>query len=97
MSQNQLSEEEWASWLLHPVTRLLRQLLAQREEELKSQWSRGAFTAQDQFGTVIANSCAIGECKAYRGLLDLDHQQLIGEMSNEEHVVPGTPGPSNLG
>jgi hypothetical protein len=46
-----------------------------------AQWARGNFTAQDQFGTVIANAEAIGKCQVLGDLetLELPDLQEIEE------------------
>jgi hypothetical protein len=79
----ELGPEEWEEWKRHPVTKEILSLLQRKRAFLKEQWSNGNFTAQDQFGTAIANACAIGECKAYAWVLDLDVGEVNGAMSYE--------------
>jgi len=80
----QVSQELWDSWLLHPVTQALRKLLHRRQEELKEQWAAGQFTDMGQFGTAILNAKAIGNCEAYERveqleLIELNEEQEDGE------------------
>lgn len=91
------SKEEWDLWRLHPVTKTFLALLAQRREDLKDQWAVGAFTDQGQFGTAILNARAIGGCTVLGDILNFDYEQLLGAMSDEEHIGAGTPGSSNPG
>jgi hypothetical protein len=81
MSQNP-SEEEFKDWWGHPVALQFRKLLRQRREILMSQWAKGVFTAQDQFGTVIANAEAIGKCQTLGEIETLELSDLL-ETENE--------------
>jgi hypothetical protein len=76
MSQNQLSEEEFKEWWGHPVTVRLRMMLRVQRESLMMDWAKGRFTAQDQFGTAIANAEAIGKCQIYGELETLEMADL---------------------
>jgi hypothetical protein len=71
------SEADFKDWWAHPITKQLRLLLRQRREVLMAQWARGNFTAQDQFGTVIANAEAIGKCQTLGDLETLEYLDLL--------------------
>ena len=79
----QVSQELWDSWLLHPVTQALRKLLHRRQEELKEQWAAGQFTDQGQYATAILNAKAIGNCEAYEKIEVLDLETLLEDLSDE--------------
>ncbi len=71
---------EFREWQGHPATVALRVFFTRRLDDLKNQWAAGAFTDQSQFGTAIANAKAIGSCETITLLLELDHEQLLGEL-----------------
>lgn len=80
-----ITEDMWADWLGHPVTEaLLRQVLPARLEELRNKWEAGDFTDQSQFATAISNAAAIGQCKAIRWVMELNHETLQGELEDDE-------------
>ena len=80
----QVSQELWDSWLLHPVTQALRKLLHRRQEELKEQWAAGQFTDQGQYATAILNAKAIGNCEAYERIERLELVELNEEQEDGE-------------
>lgn len=84
MSQSRpVSEEEFAGWLQDPVTLRLKEFLKQRRVSLMMSWSRGEFTAQDQFGTAISNAESIGMCQAFGKIETIEFGDLQ-EIENEE-------------
>lgn len=78
-----VNEEEFASWLEHPVTKALRQVLYARVELEKERWASGAFTDQGQFATAILNAKAIGNCEAYEFVRRLDYETLATGLEDE--------------
>lgn len=77
------TEQEWKEWQQHPVTLSLQQVLRNWQHELKEQWASGAFTDQSQFATAISNAKAIGNCEAIDRVINLEYEQLEGEMDAE--------------
>lgn len=85
MSLQRLPEEqEFRSWLDDPVTKAVFVLLRKGIDGRKEQWSRGDFEDASQFATAIKGSRAIGNCEALQSVLDLEYEQLIGEMTDEK-------------
>ena len=78
-----VSEEEFSGWLQEPVTQRLMDYLQQQQQLLMVRWATGAFTAQDQFGTVISNSESIGMCQAFRAIEKIEFSSLQ-EIEHEE-------------
>jgi hypothetical protein len=50
---------------------------------LQEQWAAGQFTDQSSFGTTILNAKAIGVCESVDRLLNLEYEQLEGELDAE--------------
>lgn len=85
MTLQRLPEEhEFLGWLDDPVTKAVFALLRKGVEVRKEQWSRGDFEDASQFATAIKGSRAIGNCEAFQSILDLEYEQLIGELSDEK-------------
>ena len=80
----ELSKEEWAEWLQHPVTKLVHAVINRRREDLKEAWANGAYTAEGEFGTRFLGAGALGEVAALRGFLELDVDIVNGELRNDE-------------
>lgn len=51
-------------------------------------WANGDVSHYEQFGHSIANAMAIGECRAYQDVLDLDYGVMIGELSDGQPRQP---------
>jgi len=75
----QLSKTEFAEWLEHPVTKLVRGVLRERIEEIKDDWLSGVFTAENEFGTKFLNGQANGAAKALQQVLELSEEDINGE------------------
>lgn len=75
-------EQEFKDWLLHPMTKRLKEAASRRKEELKDQWASGSFTAMEHFGTAILNAKAIGRVQELSWLEELEFTDLFEEMEN---------------
>ncbi len=75
----QLQASEFAEWLEHPVTKMVRARLREDIEEIKDSWVSGNYTAETKFGTRILNGQAIGAAKAIQRILDLNEEDINGE------------------
>lgn len=75
-----LSEEDFAGWVEHPVTKALRKVLRARVELAKERWATGAFLDQSQFATIAENARAIGGCEAAEFVVELDYLGLVSEL-----------------
>ena len=77
------SEEEFKEWLLHPVTRAMREVLERRRESNRCAWEGGSYSDWDSHTHAIINAGAIGECKGMAFVQELDYETLIGELDEE--------------
>jgi len=82
MSQQLLTEQEFAAWLLEPVTKMFRDALNARRAEILESWAAGAFTAESEFGTKFLNGQALGAARTLKEVLDLDHEAINGAKSD---------------
>ena len=85
MKQQPLTPEMFEDWLLHPVTQDLRRVLYLRRRQRQLEWEEGAVLDLGKDTQMLLNAAAIGECKAYRFIAELDFEQLYGELEDEEH------------
>jgi hypothetical protein len=83
IDQLQVSEDDWADWLLHPITKVFREYMRKSRLDLMEQWAQGCFTNQEHFATAVANAAAIGQADLFKRLLDLDHTTVNEGMSDE--------------
>lgn len=77
-----LKQEEFQEWKLHPVTQALEQALKNWKKTFQERWAAGEFTDQSQYGTAILNAKAIGNCELIERVLNLDMEQLEGELED---------------
>lgn len=75
-----ITEDEFAGWLGHPVTKVVMQVLAAKREDLRQQWEGGSFTDYAKDGTVLVNVGNLGTCKGLAFVQELTYEQLEGEM-----------------
>ena len=63
MSERALTEEDFAGWLDHPVTRAVRALMAAKRADLRNEWemSEPASYAAETF--VLGNVANVGMCR----------------------------------
>lgn len=55
----EVTKEEYQEWLLHPVTRALRDKAREALEERKSEWVNGLYSASPQEDALKRGECAI--------------------------------------
>ena len=80
----ELSKEEFAEWLQHPVTQLVRQVIHRRREDLKESWAQSAYTSENEFATRFLGAGALGEASAWKAFLDLDVDTVNQELRDDE-------------
>lgn len=85
MSQNESNSPTilFNEWLAHPVTVRFRHLLQEQLEEIKRQWSRGAYTTESIEGSAMRTANALGQCEVLETLLELEASQLFAEQVND--------------
>ena len=77
------TEQEWLDWQDHPATKAQRQVLRQWVDELKDRWASGSFSSPHEHETMILNAKAIGNCEVIEKVIDLDYDQLVGEIDGK--------------
>ena len=85
MSQNESNSPTilFNEWLAHPVTVRFRHLLQEQLEEIKTQWSRGAYTSESLEKSAMLNANMLGQCEVIELLLSLEANQLFPEQASE--------------
>lgn len=71
-----LEERAFKEWLQHPVTIKLRKAAHERREVIKDQWEHGNISDWVKDIHVLLNAAAIGECRAYSWVENLEWDQL---------------------
>lgn len=66
-----VNEDQFNAWKHDPVTQTVMAALERQVSEQKELWSDGQFVGQP-----AREAGVLGYIKAYRGLFDLDYQQL---------------------
>lgn len=80
-------------WLNDPVTLALRQWAESKREKLKEQWAHGEFSDVFEHATALKMACAQGAASIYKELMELDFDQLMGEIADETESRAGAaPG-----
>lgn len=77
-----ITEQEFAEWLEHPVTRGVRELLELKRDELRRQWEGGSFTDYSQEGTALVNVGNLGTCRGYAFVSELTYEQYVSEIDD---------------
>lgn len=78
-----IDEKDFADWLQHPVTKVVREVLQKKREELRQQWEGGSFTDYKLETTALVNVGNLGTCKGYAFVAELDYEQLTTELDDE--------------
>lgn len=91
-----IEETEFNEWLMHPVTKAVRELLEKKREELRQQWEGGSFTDYSAETTVLVNVGNLGTCKGFAFVSELDYQTYLSEVDDEpKSERPPTVGGSS--
>ena len=80
----EISREQFDNWLQDPVTQELRRVLGRRRQERKDSWEHGELSDWSKDTHILLNAAAIGECKGYAFVQELDFDTFIGELGDEE-------------
>ena len=73
-----LSQEEFNSWLAHPVTQALRQSAKVQCQEIMVDWLNGSFTGASADETIQMNSDAIGRGRIWALISELEFEDIQG-------------------
>lgn len=83
-SRQILTKEMFDDWLQHPVTEMLRAVVAPNlRKALHEAWEAGNLTAESVEGTAQLNARAIGEAKAWRKIEQMTYEDMEGELHGE--------------
>ena len=72
------TKEEWEEWMIHPVTKLHRELLVKWVEGLREQWSDGNFLNDE-----ISNAGAQGEARVLVKVLETKYEEVIEAFTDD--------------
>jgi hypothetical protein len=75
--------ESFQSWLHHPQTIQLLEILQKWREEEKEKWASGALTTPDHFATAVKEAEAIGRCQTCNDILTMEYEGFIRELGYE--------------
>ena len=88
-----IDERDFNDWLQHPITKVVREVLQKKREELRQAWEGGSFTDYAVETTALVNVGNLGTCKGYAFVAELDFEQLTTELEDE----PKQNGPQATG
>ena len=77
-----MTEEDFAAWRMHPVTKEVMAVLGARREARRQEWEGGSYTALTKDETILVNVGNMGECKGLAFVMDLDYEQLRQELND---------------
>ena len=89
-----ISEEEFKGWLDHPVTRAVRQLLADKRADLRNEWEMSDPTAYATDTFVLANVANLGWCRGLAYAETIDYEVFSMETEDGEPKRTEAPGGS---
>lgn len=82
----QITEGDFTDWKLHPITEALMKYSAAKKQRLMERWADGEFSDGFDVGMAVKNAGATGACSIYKDLLELDFEELIGELDDGEYI-----------
>jgi hypothetical protein len=81
MAEKVPTEEEFKSWLLHPVTQALKVALEAEVAGIQLDWVNGTFTGATADETLQLNANAIGRSQALARVAEMEYSDFIGSAS----------------
>lgn len=72
------TEEEFKSWLAHPVTQAFKRSLEARVSELQLEWVNGNFTAPEATSSMQLNARALGRAQAFAFVAEMEYADIVG-------------------
>ena len=86
------TKEEFQGWLDHPVTRAVRQMLANKRADLRNEWEMSDPTSYESQTFVLANVANLGWCRGLAFAEALDYESYLTEIENAEPKRAEAPG-----
>jgi hypothetical protein len=72
----QVSHDEFAEWMQHPVTEKYREYLGKLRLEIMENWAAGMYTSESSEGTAQKNAVGLGQLQLLEDLLNLTHEEM---------------------
>lgn len=79
-----LTQQEWAEWKLHPVTKVYLRYLKDNREHFKEIWAAGNLTSPSLEASAQKNIEAISKCQVLQDLAELDYESIEAFYKTEE-------------
>lgn len=89
-----ISEEEFKAWLQDPVTRAVRQVLANKRADLRNEWEMCEPTSFANETFVAGNIANIGMCRGLAFAETLDYEVFTGELDDKRERASALGGSS---
>lgn len=83
-SLNNVTKDEYTSWLIHPCTKSLKCTLEAELDRLVLNWVKGGFADRTAEGTALMQSRAVGHSEAIEGVMTYIDDML--EMTQSEDI-----------
>lgn len=74
-----MTEEMFADWWEHPVSKILRETVLVRRQTLHELWEQGEYFDMFDHASALKNARGIGMCEVLVWLINLDFEILKGE------------------
>jgi len=81
-----IPEEEFKAWLDHPVTKAVRQVLANKRADLRNEWEMSEPSAFAREELILANVANIGWCRGLAFAETIDYETYEMEIDDGEPV-----------
>ena len=81
-----IPEEEFKAWLDHPVTKAVRQVLANKRADLRNEWEMSEPSAFTREELILANVANIGWCRGLAFAETIDYETYEMEIDDGEPV-----------
>ena len=81
-----IPEEEFKAWLEHPVTKAVRQVLANKRADLRNEWEMSEPSAFAREELILANVANIGWCRGLAFAETIDYETYEMEIDDGEPV-----------
>ena len=85
-----IPEEEFKAWLDHPVTKAVRQVLANKRADLRNEWEMSEPSAFAREELILANVANIGWCRglAFAETIDYETYEMEIDDGEPKRIVP---------
>lgn len=81
-----INEKEFNEWLDHPVTRAVKEMYADKANELKDAWAAWNFVNSSAEAYAIQNAGEVGRCNTYLKFSTLSYEDYQTEKHDGESI-----------